>query len=1094
MMLKSKYRSLITVIVLFGNLVGLPAQDQGHVTDSIKIYELGNKAFSLRSSQPDSALLLAETALQLAEQTRDTQAQVSLLRIKGVVHYGQNQLKDAYHNFEQSYVLAKAIQFREGRLLINLGNVLFRQEQYEEALEKFQGALDLSAKKDTALWMDALNNFGSAHFNSGNFKAAIPYFEQSLSLQRAVGNLQAQLPIIYNIAYAQSKIKAIETSDQTIQEGIRLANELDEASWVAKFHTRQGIDYSDQGYYIQSIQAHQKALAIQDSLGNQNAVANALYSIGTVRQDNKDFELGHEYFQRALVLFRKANRIRNVANALNAIGNSFKQQGEYGQALNYFQQAVALYEQQEERQASLAFPFFNLGDSYAQLNQLDSAAFYLNKALRRVEGLDRKVIEALVFSSLGKVAQKQGLEQQAIQYYEEAVVAAREENLRREELEASWLLYQALKRQNRPLEALNYLERHQTLQDSMFNEESTREITRIESQFVFEQEKKELAFQNEIEKQQLDDEIRRQRTWQYVLAGALLLSLLALFLFVRFQRFRKAAALEQERLNNQINLQKLTYEQKERERLQDLDAFKSRFFANISHELRTPITLINTPIEQYLKEQGSKIGDKGRKTLRRVLKNGRSLLQLVEELLDLSRLESDKLQLEESVTPLLPFTRQLHGAFESKAAIQQIQYDFSSNLAEDEHYWIDRNRLVKIINNLLSNALKFTPVGGSVLMSVEQEEGQLVIRVKDTGRGIPPEDLPHVFERYFQTNRNDLPSEGGLGVGLALSKELSKLMQGELSVQSEWEKGATFRLQIPLRKAENVEEYPDLELSAAEPAIEATNASLPILPGTFTSDGKKPRILIVEDNADMQQLIYDLLADSYECQIARHGAEAWDWMTNDQIKPDDTDLIISDIMMPHMDGYELLQRIKQHSAWQKKPVVMLTARADNEDKLEALRLGVDDYLLKPFSADELSARIANLLSNYQERKSFQEKEKFTVEVAFEPTLSADQVWLETLETIAKDALEKKLDITAAYLASQMAVSERQLLRRIKSLTGLSSKQYIQTVKLQKARHLLENKTYNTISEVAYACGFNTPTYFGKIFEKHFGKKPRAYLG
>lgn len=536
---------------------------------------------------------------------------------------------------------------------------------------------------------------------------------------------------------------------------------------------------------------------------------------------------------------------------------------------------------------------------------------------------------------------------------------------------------------------------------------------------------------------------------------------------------------------------RLAMEQREAGRLKELDAFKSRLYTNISHELRTPLTLIRIPVEQHLRQYSKQLDSKARKSLEMVLYNSRKLLALIEELLDLSKLETSKITLRETPTPLARFVRQLFGAWQSMADLKTIDYRFQSALGEDACYRVDRIQLEKILNNLLANALKFTPKGGAVELRLRQSESRLLVQVCDTGPGIPAADLPHIFERYFQSKTRRLPTEGGFGIGLALSKELAQLMGGDLRVESQLGGGSVFTLAIPAREAlpdasvPPLEKTPGTATATEAPPAKADKAPATDLPG-------RGKLLIVEDTPGMQQLLLSLLQEQYNCQCARNGLEAWQLLTAENGAPPVFDLIISDVMMPEMDGYALLEQIKNHPHWKHHPVILLTARAAEEDKLQALRMGVDDYLTKPFSAEELLARVANLIRNARQRQAFLAANPQAAAMQFAPAEPADQLWLAELEQIVKDALDKKQEITTLYLAQKVALSDRQLLRRLKALTGLSSNAYIQEIKLQKARHLLENKAYNTIAEVAFACSFNTPAYFSRVFERRFGKRPGEY--
>nr|HQU61435.1 response regulator [Saprospiraceae bacterium] len=265
------------------------------------------------------------------------------------------------------------------------------------------------------------------------------------------------------------------------------------------------------------------------------------------------------------------------------------------------------------------------------------------------------------------------------------------------------------------------------------------------------------------------------------------------------------------------------------------------------------------------------------------------------------------------------------------------------------------------------------------------------------------------------------------------------------------------------------------------------------------NDNGSPRskVLIVEDNRDMQQLLLQLLADEYDCILANHGAEAWSLLEAENTAVQDIELILSDVMMPEMDGYTLLEKVKGHGRWQKLPVIMLTARAAEEDKLHALRMGVDDYLLKPFSPEELLARLANLIGNYRVRKQLQQQSapsKMEPNVTFEDAPSADSTWLKEVQDAAREALEKEIKLTTAYLSGKVFLSDRQFARKLKALTGLTPNGYILEVKLQKARHLLENRIYTTTTEVARASGFGSASYLAKVYQEHFGKKPGDYLG
>ncbi len=591
-----------------------------------------------------------------------------------------------------------------------------------------------------------------------------------------------------------------------------------------------------------------------------------------------------------------------------------------------------------------------------------------------------------------------------------------------------------------------------------------------------------------------------RQTWFYVLCFAII-GLVAYIWIAYLRGEKKRLEAEVKKRTHQIKRDKEVIEQ-QAEELKKLDEIKSRFFTNISHELRTPVTLISAPIGYLLQQFGGTMKSEIKNSLHIVQRNAQKLLALVEELLELSTLDAGKNTLNLHPTPIKSYFDQLLSAFDSWVEHKNIELTLKNDLPVDTLYLIDKKRLAKIFNNLLSNAIKFTPEAGSISVQVEvhkrssdqKTDSNLLLTVSDTGRGILPEDLPHIFDRYFQTQREEMPKEGGTGIGLSLSRELAHLMRGELTVNSTWSKGSTFTLTLPMEKVEDASADHALEALPYPTSVNAPQTmEKAIADETMASTEKpKPEILIVEDNADMQQLLKTLLSETYQCVVTNNGAKAWS-LLNDPTTPMQFKLIISDVMMPEMDGYELLNLIKGHVRWQKTPVIMLTSRAAEEDKLRALRIGVDDYLSKPFSPEELMVRMANLIQNYRDRQNFSSKNTHKVELDFEAGPTAEQEWLKQLEEAALEAIIKGISLNASYLSNKMALSDRQLLRRLKSLTGLSIKHYIQEVKLQRARHLLENRAYQTIAEVAYACGFNTPGYFTKVFLAHFGKRPSEYL-
>ncbi|MCE7994006.1 MAG: response regulator [Roseivirga sp.] len=521
--------------------------------------------------------------------------------------------------------------------------------------------------------------------------------------------------------------------------------------------------------------------------------------------------------------------------------------------------------------------------------------------------------------------------------------------------------------------------------------------------------------------------------------------------------------------------------------LKRLDTAKSQFFANISHELRTPLTLIMGPINDFIRND--KLNRKDLVQMQRMFRNTKSLSNLVEEILELSKLEAGKLEIDKVPVSLAPFLRRLFAGFESLAITKGIDFNFHGNFDDSVMLNLDANKLEKVINNLLSNALKFTPNEGTVSMKARLDKQSFHLAVQDSGIGISEKDLPYIFDRFYQVQVKEMSLvQGGTGIGLALIKELVNAMDGEVKVESEEGLGTTFSIILP--KEEVGEDYQSTPAQTDIASVEVAEESFPIDP--FEPKGQ--RLLLVEDHKDMRQYIYGLLSAHYEVDLAMNGVKALEALKNSTY-----DLVVTDVMMPEMDGFTLLRRIKANPLYQHLPVVMLTARAEAEDKLNALTIGVDDYLTKPFLKEELLARVSNLLSHAKVRQA-SAGEPMEVErpdgqlVSMIPQLvsKVDIEWIKRVEKEVQTRMND-IDFSLDTLAAILGTSARSFQRKLKELIGLTPQQYIREIKLQTARSILEKKAYHSIAEVAQAVGFQSTKHFAKIFRERYGKSPKEYL-
>ena len=517
--------------------------------------------------------------------------------------------------------------------------------------------------------------------------------------------------------------------------------------------------------------------------------------------------------------------------------------------------------------------------------------------------------------------------------------------------------------------------------------------------------------------------------------------------------------------------------------LQEADELKTRFFANISHELRTPLTLLLSPMEIIL--NSNELSNRNYTYFQLMQQNGQKLLKRINELLELSRLGAKKLEIKEEAVNIYQLTKQIAATYESVAKLKNVTLDYINEIADTTNLKLDIPKVEMIVSNYLSNAIKFTPKDGKITLRVSKVANSLQISVQDTGIGIPKEGLEKVFNRFYQVKRADYKE--GTGIGLALCKELAELHRGKVWVESEIGKGSIFFVQLPFKETfDDVETTEDVTNKPIE-SIESIKQK----DKEITSFSKLHRqmVLVVEDNADLRSYMELLLSDEYEVITIKNGKEALEWLADSSFNRQPS-LIISDIMMPIMDGITLLKALKNTDEFRHIPVIMLTAQKHTDVKIDALRIGVDDYLTKPFEVQELLARVRNLIENTTQRITAIPTVKTTKR---DTTVTAfDIQWLKTVEDkILENISDNKF--TLNHLAAEINVSTRTLQLKIKAITGQTPKKYQRSIQLHHARKLLKSGEIKTVSELSYQLGFEDQHYFSTLYKKEFGVTPRQEL-
>jgi signal transduction histidine kinase/DNA-binding response OmpR family regulator/ligand-binding sensor domain-containing protein len=572
----------------------------------------------------------------------------------------------------------------------------------------------------------------------------------------------------------------------------------------------------------------------------------------------------------------------------------------------------------------------------------------------------------------------------------------------------------------------------------------------------------------------------RPSFWQTLVAKMLIvivsLVLIALAIYVIFTMYKLRHKVEVEQIITNLKL---------------------KFFTDISHELRTPLTLISSPVTNIL--QNNSLEPEVRDQLTMVQSNTQRMLRLVNQILDFRKVQNRKMRLRIEEFPLGTFISGICTDFRKVADDKGIKFSVD-DLSEGEKVWADRDKVEKIAFNLITNALKFTPRGKSVTVTIRKNSDSLELIVADEGTGLSKEKMKNLFMRFNSEDREIMPLQPGTGIGLSLSRELAELHQAELAAESEEGKGATFRVIFRLGFAhfDNETEFvlsdgqnPQRLRQPAGPLHEQDEEE-----EDETDTDDEPVLLFIEDNEELRSFIKIILSDGFHVIEAGNGAEGFEIARNQL-----PDIIITDLMMPEMDGLELARRLREEVTTSHIPVVVLTAKTDLDTQVEALKRGADDFITKPFSSTYLRARIENIL---QQRKKLQELflssldnypspgggKPFNITPS-EPVIeSYDDRLMKSLMEVMEENIDNS-SLTVEELVSKMGIGRSVFFKKLKSLTGLAPVEFIREVRVKRAAQLIESGEY-TISQVTYMVGCNDPRYFSRIFKHRFGITPSEY--
>lgn len=543
-----------------------------------------------------------------------------------------------------------------------------------------------------------------------------------------------------------------------------------------------------------------------------------------------------------------------------------------------------------------------------------------------------------------------------------------------------------------------------------------------------------------------------------------LLALMAIYWFYKFTTSRKLAIAETARLK-------------------DIDQLKNSLYTNITHEFRTPLTIILGMVDNLKSKFSNHVSDEVETSLNMMKRNGENLLKMVNDMLDLTKLESGKIEMNLIQSDIVAYTRYLFESFESFANGKDIGFTFYS----EEEFLVmdfDKDKYHAIITNLLMNAIKFTPQSGKIIIHMKTEissgDDNLLVKVIDSGIGLSENDISKIFTKFYQADLSTTRAFEGTGIGLALTKELVELMRGTIEVKSKLNKGSEFAVQLPITHNAPIDNgIINIENKAVE--VKNQNWQEPKYEEILIENLDKTVVLIIEDNVDIWEYLKISLGSDYVLFHAKNGKIGVEMAL--KIVPD---IIICDVMMPVMDGFEACSILKQDAVTDHIPIIILTAKSSDKDRIEGLSTGVDAYLIKPFNKEELLTRVNHLVE--QRRKLINKfKAANFDDLLTKSPKNPQSFFINKITSTILDELDNG-HFGSTDLAKKMNISESQLYRKIKSLTDKSTAIFIRSIRLQKAKEFLETSD-KSISEVAYSVGFNDPSWFSRAFKEEFGCAP-----
>ncbi|TNE28828.1 MAG: tetratricopeptide repeat protein [Bacteroidetes bacterium] len=1002
------------------------------------------RAKMLNTTHADSSIACCIKALSIAKKgllnpTLTRADSINYIRLMAQAHFSMgmiDQIHSRLDSAEKKYLRAVSL-FKETdsrQELSNLYNYLSRIYQWNGDQQLFYDY----TKKASQIQRQEKDSIGLA-MSSIAFGA---YFERTGNVDSCLSNYEKALRIL-----------RVVSSDHELSFG------LNEYGYVLQ---RMGL-------YEKAVVILLEALDINKKRDDEHfQTTKTLSAIGTVFSELGEYEKAESYLNEAVQLSREMENPSVEAGILSKLGIIYSKREEHQKSLAYHLKAQELIQNTDVPPSLLAIALHNIGKQYQHLGETQKAILNFEQALELGRKYSLPKDQAVFLNSLADAHLQINQLQSAKEYALEAFSVGSIKNYSEVKMKAASILHQFYYQNGDYKNALEYITIHFRIKDSLQSVNSKAALLKMESSYILDQKQQQISsLENENKARNLEmihqkalAEQRRQD--QMLIALAIILLMCIILFFInrdRLQRKNRLLHLH----NEQIKLEK----EREKSMYQlELARTKHDLYANVTHEFRTPITLIQAPVKKLM----AHAPDNVRETYQSILRNTNHLLQMVDEMLDLARLETTDTKLHYSITNLNLLIAETKADF--APLFQHKSIRFNANISHsDLSISTDRNRLKMVLNNLLKNAWHHCPEGGDINITVTKQDSELLLSVINQQESeVDSSDVEKLFERHYRGNTENYD---GNGLGLAISKEIVNLLGGNITIDLNEPNKTEFSIRLPLKP---VSAFPNQGSATIN-----TDKATPICP---MEGDLKPRVLVVEDNLEMQRLLRDLLDTRFEIILARDGEEAGHLAVEKQPA-----LILSDLMMPKVDGIELVEFVKKNVDTSHIPVILLTAKSDKESRMLGLKHDADDYISKPFDPDELIARMDNLL---RQRRHLHEAFKNNPFASLQNTsyTQLDRSFLKKAGQIVEKNYQDG-DYTVHQFCTDLALNRSSVHKKLIALTNQSASQFIQNIRLTKAADQLLH-TNASIDGIIYDNGFNSRQAFYKAFKAKFGQTPKEF--